>query len=137
MADFFFSNFKRKISFQISKMKVSIFSFQISKTQIFKNFSFQIFVAYFKIFHFPLVVWPIFFKFQFKFQNRIFCSIFPFPSGGMDKIFKIQKQKISIQISKTTFFISNFPCGLNFFSRPEVAKFIKRLQKLPNYPYKK
>jgi hypothetical protein len=44
--------------------------------------------------------------------------------------FKLQNEKFS------NFFLSNFPCGINdFFS--EVAKFIKRLQKLPIYPYQK
>jgi hypothetical protein len=107
MADFFFSNFKRKISFQISKMKVSIFSFQISKTQIFKffhlkfswhiskffislwwygqffsnfnsNFKIEFFVQFS---HFPLVVWT---KFS-KFKNKKFQ-------------FKFQKQHFSFQI---------------------------------------
>jgi hypothetical protein len=35
-------------------------------------------------------------------------------------------------------FISGFPYDMNkFFSYPEVAKSIKRLQKLPIYPYQK
>jgi hypothetical protein len=39
---------------------------------------------------------------------------------------------------KNQFFISNFPCGIkDFFLSPEVAKFVKRLQKLPIYSYQK
>jgi hypothetical protein len=50
----------------------------------------------------------------------------------MAKFFKIQKDKFSIQILKTKF--SNLSCGINFFPRPEVAKFIKKLQILLIYP---
>jgi hypothetical protein len=39
------------------------------KNENFYFFSSQIFWAYINFFHFPLVVWPFFFKFQFKFQN--------------------------------------------------------------------
>jgi hypothetical protein len=35
------------------------------------------------------------------------------------------------------FFFSNFAYDIKFFSYPEVAKSIKRLQKLPIYPYQK
>jgi hypothetical protein len=34
-------------------------------------------------------------------KSNFLGSIFPFPSHGMAKIFKFQKQKFSIQISKT------------------------------------
>jgi hypothetical protein len=77
----------------------------------FSNFKIEFFVQFFS---FPLVVWSHFFS---KFKNKEFQ-------------FKLQNEKFSI------FFLSNFPCGINdFFS--EVAKFIKRLQKLPIYPYQK
>jgi hypothetical protein len=48
------------------------------------------------------------FQISIQISKSIFCLIFPFPSGGMAIFFKIQKQKFSIQISKTKFFISNF-----------------------------
>jgi hypothetical protein len=47
--------------------------------------------------------------------------------------FKIKKQNFQFKSQKRTFFISNFPCG-KFFSRHEVAKFIKNFQKIPIYP---
>jgi hypothetical protein len=127
------SNFKRKFSFQISKMK--IFNFFILKMKIFKNFHgiFQkfpfIFWWYgqnfsnfkinflFSFSHFPLVVWPNF----SKLRNKKFQ-------------FKIQKQNFSFQIF----------CGINdFFLGPRLpnllkgCQIIKRLQKLPIYPYQK
>jgi hypothetical protein len=51
---------------------------------------------------------------------------------------KIEKQKFHFKFQKQNFFkffISNFH-GINkFFLWLEVAKFLKRLQKLPIYPY--
>jgi hypothetical protein len=97
-----------------------IFSFQISK--MISTFFIQFFVTYFNFFSFPFGVMAIVFKFQFKFQNRVF-SKFSFPFGGRAKIFNS-----NFKNKKNHF---KFSCGINeFFSRHEVVKFIKRLQKL-------
>jgi hypothetical protein len=61
------------------------FLFVSFQKQKFSNFSFHFFVAYFK-------------NFQISIQISKSIFLFPFPSGGMAKFFKIQKQKISIQI---------------------------------------
>jgi hypothetical protein len=96
-----------------------IFFFQISNETFISNFKNE----NFQFFHFK-IPWHI----------SIFCLIFlffPFPSGGMTIFFKIQKQKFLIQIYKMIFFISNFLCGIKgFFSRTEVAKFIKSFEKI-------
>jgi hypothetical protein len=117
---------QKKIKFQteifISNFKNENFQFFHFKNENFQKFSWHIS----KISIYLLVVWTKF----FKFQNQFFVQFFPFPSSGMTKFFKIEKQKISIQNSKTKFFISNFLWHKRFFSRPKVAKFIKRL---PNY----
>jgi hypothetical protein len=73
------SNFKNEIIISIFHGIFQFFSFPLVVWPNFSNFK----IDYFQFFHFPLVVWQIFFK--------------------------IQKQKILIQISKTNFFISNFP----------------------------
>jgi hypothetical protein len=75
----FFSNFKRKFSFLISKIKIFKFSWHIS------------------IFSFPYGGMPIFLKFQFKF--KIDFSNFPFHMAYFFSKFK----KNSIQISKMIF----------------------------------
>jgi hypothetical protein len=112
-----FSNFKKKFSFQISKIKIfkllisnfknRIFSFQISKMKIsnffvsilknekFQTFSFQIFVAYFNFFHFPIVEWPMFSNFNSNFKTELF-QFFPFPSLVVWPIF-FQKSNKKIQ----------------------------------------
>jgi hypothetical protein len=78
---FFFSNFKWKFSFQISKMKIFNFLWHIS------------------IFSFPSRGMTNF----FKFQNRFF-QFFSISCGGMAIFFQILKTKFSIQISKNKFF---------------------------------
>jgi hypothetical protein len=127
--EIFISNFKNE--------KFQSFPFLISKMKTSNFFSFQIFAAYFYFFSFPSGGTTDFFS-NFKID---FFQFFPFPCGGMAIFFQNSKTKISIQISKMIFskkFILIFSCGINeFFSRPKVAKFIKRLQKLPFYPYQK
>jgi hypothetical protein len=122
------------------KLKFSISSFEISKTKIFKFFHFN-FLWHISKFSFNFDGMAKIFQMSVHISKSNFLgSIFPFPSHGMAKIFKFQKQKFSIQISKqkNQFFISNFPCGIkDFFLSPEVAKFVKRLQKLPIYSYQK
>jgi hypothetical protein len=104
-----------------------------------------------KFFHFPLVIWPFFVKYPTEIfipisknenlQKKIhgIFPIFPFPSSGMEIFFfKIQKIKILNSNFKNDFFqFFSFQIFLRhkrIFPRPEVAKFIKRLQKLPIYP---
>jgi hypothetical protein len=138
----FYSNFKRKFPFQISKMKIFNFFISNFKKWKFSFFSFQFFVAYLKIFHFPLMVWPKFFKFEFTFQNQSFCSIFPISLWWYGQIFQTQKTKIfnsNFKNKNIFYFFSHFKFPLwhkQFFSWPEVAKFVKRLQKLHIYPNK-
>jgi hypothetical protein len=85
------------------------------------------------------VVWTKF----FKFQNQFFFQFFPFTSSGMTKFFKIEKQKFQFKIQKQNFSFQIF-CGINdFFLGPRLpnllkgCQIIKRLQKLPIYPYQK
>jgi hypothetical protein len=65
--------------------------------------------------------------FQISKKNSIFSTSL----GGMTKFFQIQKQKKFNSNFKNDFFkifISKFSCGTNdFFSRPEVGKFIEKL----------
>jgi hypothetical protein len=83
---------------------MEIFNFFISnfKNEKFIQFSFQIFVAYFKILQFPFGAMAKI----FQISKSIFLLNSPFPSGGMAKFFKIKKQKNSIQISNFFFHFS-------------------------------
>jgi hypothetical protein len=92
---------------------MKVFQFFISKMKIFKSLI-QIFVAY--------LVWPIFFKFHFKFQNHFFS------------IFSISLSWYLFQISKaiffSKFFISNFPYDINeFFLSPRLPNLLKDCKK--------
>jgi hypothetical protein len=117
-----FSQFKHKFSFQFRKWKFSKFSFQI--------FSLQIFVAYFFISHW----WygRIFSNFTSNFKTKFFFQFFPFSSHGMASFFsKFKNKKIYSKFQKLFFFkVFYFKFSLWhkwIFSKPEIAKFIKRL----------
>jgi hypothetical protein len=115
--EIFISNFKN-VNFQIFSFRIFVtyFNFFISLWR-YGQISIQISksILFFNCFHFPLVVWPNFFK--------------------------RQKQIFSIKIPKTYFCKKNhfkfFLWYKRFFSQPEVAKFIKILWKLLIYPYQK
>jgi hypothetical protein len=106
----FFKEIKQKFSFQISKMKNSKFK----KRKKF-NFSFQIFVTYFKMF-----------KFQSKFQNHFF-SFFSIFYGHFFS--KFENKNFNSNFKNDffpKFFISNFPYGLNnFFLSPRLPNLLK------------
>jgi hypothetical protein len=67
----FFSNFKWKCSFQISKMNFFYFFNHISKIK-FSIFFISNFCGIFQFFHFPVVVWSIFFS-NFISNFKIVC----------------------------------------------------------------
>jgi hypothetical protein len=103
-----FSNFKKIFSFQFQKWKFSIFSFQISVLYIF----------------FISLWWygQIYSNFKIDFFSKFSISLWWYGQ----KNFEVQKQKISIQVSKIFFFISNFPCGRNnFFLYPRLPNLLK------------
>jgi hypothetical protein len=81
--------------------------------KIFKFFHFKFSWHIYIFSHFPLVVvWPNFFKFQFKIQKNQF---FLFPSGGMAKSFSNSK-KIEFIYFKFSLWHKRF------FSKPVIAK---------------
>jgi hypothetical protein len=134
------SNFKNEyfqtISFQISKMKIfnfftskmKIFNFFVSKMKI-SDFSFQFFVAHYNFFHFSMVIWP---NFDF------FFNFFHFPRVLGPIVFsKFKNKNFQYKFQKRKFSISNFPCDINDFSRPEVVKFIFKNVKITYLPLPK
>jgi hypothetical protein len=121
-------------------MKIfNFFHFKFQQQKI-STFFISILVTYLKNFHFPLMVWPKFFKFEFTNQNRIFFQFSPFPSGGITKILKFKNKNFQFKFQKQKNKFCHFKFSLwhkQFFSRPEVAKFVKRLQKIHIYLYQK
>jgi hypothetical protein len=89
----------------------------------FSNFFISHFRGIFQFFfHFPLVVvWPNFFKYQFKIKKQFFL----FPSGGMAKSFSNSK-KIEFIYFKFSLWHKRF------FSKPVIAKITYLLPLLKN-----
>jgi hypothetical protein len=138
--DFFISNFSHfplvmgPIFFQTSNQN---FHFKFSKWK-FSIFFISNFRGAFQFFQFSLVVWLDFFQISIQISKLIFVKSFHFPLVVWPFFFQNSKTKISNSNFKTENF--NFKFSLwhkRIFSRPEVAKFIKRLQKLSSYPYEK
>jgi hypothetical protein len=127
----------KNFHFKIQKWKFSkknnfkIQNWKFSKKIKFQKWKFSIFRGIFQFFFIsPWWYGQIFSNFKIYFY--IF-SISLWWHG--QNFFKIQNKIFQFKFRKR--FFSNFPCGTNnFFSRPEFAKFIKRLQKISIYPYK-
>jgi hypothetical protein len=108
MANFFFK-FQTKIFISISKIKI---------------FNFFHFKFLWHIFFFISLWWygQIYSNFKIDFFSKFSISLWWYGQ----KNFEVQKQKISIQVSKIFFFISNFPCGRNnFFLYPRLPNLLK------------
>jgi hypothetical protein len=86
-------------------------------------------VAYFNLF---ISLW-----WYGQFLKSIFSQIFPFSYSGIAIFQNSKTKKINSNFKNENFQISNFPCGINDFFWPEVAKFIKELQNLLIYPCQK